>query len=149
MGIPTGAPFDPLECRGNGLGKWCVVDTWINFILLAQEAAGDPAPGAAGGGGVWALLNQLFVPFALIFALFYFMIVIPQRKEQERAKKLAAVKEKDHVLTTGGIYGVVTGVQPDTQRVTIRVDDSTGTKIKINMSAIAQILSDKEADSKD
>jgi preprotein translocase subunit YajC len=123
------------------------VDSLLSFILLlAQAGDGAPAAGEGGGGG---LLQQLFVPMVAIFVLFYFMIVIPQRKEQERAKKLSAVKEKDHVLTSGGIYGVVTGVQRDTQRVTIRVDDATGTKIKVNMSAIAQILSDKDADSKD
>lgn len=87
---------------------------------------------------------QFLFPMVLIFLLFYFMIMVPQRKEQERARKLSQVKEKDHILTTGGIYGVVTNVQSDIGRLTIRVDETTGTKIKISMAAVAQILSDKE-----
>lgn len=115
--------------------------------MLAQAVAENAAEADDTGG---LNLSGLLFPMAAIFVLFYFMILVPQKKEQEKARKLSSVKEKDHVLTTGGIYGVVTSVQRDTQRVTIRVDEATGTKIKINMAAIAQILSDndKEADGK-
>ncbi len=115
--------------------------------MLAQAEAENAAQAANDGGGSFA---RLMFPMAAIFILFYFMIIVPQKKEQEKTRKLSSVKEKDHILTTGGIYGVVTNVQRDTQRVTIRVDEATGTKIKISMAAIAQILSDtdKEADSK-
>jgi preprotein translocase subunit YajC len=48
------------------------------------------------------------------------------------------------VLTVGGIYGVVTNVQRDQQRVTVRVDESNGTKLRLNMSAIARVLTAEE-----
>ena len=51
-----------------------------------------------------------------------------------------AIKENDRVVTIGGIYGVVTNVQRDAQRVTVRVDESTGTKLRLNMTAIARVL---------
>jgi preprotein translocase subunit YajC len=57
------------------------------------------------------------------------------------------VKENDRVVTIGGIYGVVTNVQRDADRVTIRVDEATGAKLKINMSAIARVLTAEEQES--
>ena len=73
------------------------------------------------------------------------MLIRPQRrKEQELREMVRNVKENDRVVTIGGIYGIVTNVQRDADRVTIRVDEATGTKLKINMSAIARVLSADE-----
>ena len=81
----------------------------------------------------------------VIMVLFYFMLIRPQkRKEQELREMVRNVKENDRVVTIGGIYGIVTNVQRDADRVTIRVDEATGTKLKINMSAIARVLSADE-----
>jgi preprotein translocase subunit YajC len=59
---------------------------------------------------------------------------------------ISNVKENDRVVTIGGIHGVVTNVQRDLDRLTIRVDESTGTKIKVNMSAVARVLTGEEAE---
>jgi preprotein translocase subunit YajC len=56
------------------------------------------------------------------------------------------VKENDRVVTIGGIHGVVTNVQRDLDRVTIRIDESTGTKIKVNISAIARVLTGEDTE---
>lgn len=78
-------------------------------------------------------------------ALFYFMMIRPQkRKEQDLRDQVANLKENDRVVTIGGIYGVVTNVQRDAQRITVRVDESTGTKLRLNMSAIARVLTAEE-----
>ncbi|HJQ82093.1 MAG TPA: preprotein translocase subunit YajC, partial [Lacipirellulaceae bacterium] len=84
----------------------------------------------------------------IIMFLFYFMLIRPQkRKEQELREMVRNVKENDRVVTIGGIYGVVTNVQRDADRVTIRVDESTGTKLKINMSAIARVVTAEDQES--
>ena len=81
------------------------------------------------------------LPMIAVMALFYFMMIRPQkRKEQELRNQVAQLKENDRVVTIGGIYGVVTNVQRDAQRVTLRVDESTGTKLRFNMSAIARVI---------
>lgn len=85
----------------------------------------------------------------VIIVLGYFMLVRPMQDKQEQLKRLQGVKETDRVITSGGIYGVVTNVQPDSGRVTLRVDDATGTKIKVAIASIAQILGDDDAGSKD
>jgi preprotein translocase subunit YajC len=82
---------------------------------------------------------------AIVMVLFYLMMIRPQkRKEQELRNQVNAIKENDRVLTVGGIYGVVTNVQRDQQRVTVRVDESNGTKLRLNMSAIARVLTAEE-----
>jgi preprotein translocase subunit YajC len=69
----------------------------------------------------------------------------PQKKKEDDFKRLIAeLKENDHVITIGGIHGVVTNVQRDADRVTIRVDESTGTKLRINSSAIARVVTDDD-----
>ena len=103
------------------------------LILLAQDAA--PAEGDS--GALW----RMMLPLVAIMALFYFMLVRPQkRKEQDFRQMVDNLKENDHVVTVGGIYGVVTNVQRDADRVTIRVDEGTGTKLRVSTSAIVRVV---------
>ena len=81
------------------------------------------------------------------FALFYFMVMRPQSREQARRRAmLAAVKKNDRVVTTGGIYGVVTNVHLEADEVTIKVDESTNTKLRVTLSSIARVLGDEPSD---
>jgi preprotein translocase subunit YajC len=113
----------------------------VQFWLLAQDAAPAPADPNA--------FFRFMLPMLVIFMLFYFIVLRPQkRKEQELREMVRNVKENDRVVTIGGIYGVVTNVQREADRVTIRVDESTGAKLKLNMSAIARVLTDQEEETK-
>jgi len=88
----------------------------------------------------------MMLPLLAIFALFYFLMIRPQKKKDEEFRKLVAdLKENDHVVTIGGIHGVVTNVQRDAERVTLRVDESTGTKLRVNASAIARVITDDDS----
>jgi len=109
-------------------------------LLFAQGQAQQPQDPNA----IW----RLMAPMVIIMFLFYFMLIRPQkRKEQELRELVRNVKENDRVVTIGGIYGVVTNVQRDAERVTIRVDETTGAKLKINMSAVARVLTTEEQES--
>ena len=80
-----------------------------------------------------------------IMFLFYFLILRPQQsKDQQFRSMVDNLKEKDRVVTIGGIHGVVTNVQREAGIVTIRVDESTGTKIRVGTSAIAKVVTDEE-----
>ena len=59
---------------------------------------------------------------------------------------LSALKKNDHVLLTSGIYGVVTNVYEDGDEVTVRVDETSNTKLRVTRSAIAKVISDEPAD---
>ncbi len=63
------------------------------------------------GGGMGGLLGGL-MPFLLIFGVFYFLIILPQRKRQKAlADMVAALKPGDKVITSGGIYATVKEVK--------------------------------------
>lgn len=84
-------------------------------VFAEGEAAADAAAaGAAGmgmGGSIWGML----IPMVLIFVIFYFMIIRPQRKKDKQARDMInAIQVGDDVLTIGGIYGTVTRIKDDT-----------------------------------
>ncbi len=86
-----------------------------------------------GSGQSGSLLTNL-VPFVLMFAIFYFLLIAPQRKKAKaHTAMLQALKAGDRVVTNGGIYGTVVGV--DDQKVQLRVADQV--KIEIAKHAIA------------
>ncbi|MBE9502919.1 MAG: preprotein translocase subunit YajC [Proteobacteria bacterium] len=62
----------------------------------------------------------MLLPMVLIFGIFYFLIIRPQQKKaKDHTKSLEALKTGDEVVTSGGIYGVITKVDGDTVIVEI------------------------------
>ena len=110
-------------------------------MLLAEavdQAPEEVAPGPGGG------LGSLLMPLLIIGMLFYFMILRPQRAKEQRFREMVAnLKENDRVVTIGGIFGVVTNVQRDVDRITVRIDESNNTKIRVASSAIARVLTEE------
>jgi preprotein translocase subunit YajC len=103
-------------------------------LLLAEDA---PAPADTN------FLPRMVSFFAVTAIIFYFIMIRPQKKKDDDFKHmLGNLKENDHVVTIGGIYGVVTNIQREADRITIRVDESTGTKLRVGRSAIARVISD-------
>jgi len=109
----------------------------IDFVVLAQEAV----PPEAGGG-----LIRLALPVVVIGFLFYFMLIRPERQKQRRHRDmLENLKKNERVVTAGGIKGIVSAVNREQQEVTLVVDESTGTKIRVNLSSIAGGEGDAES----
>ncbi|MCM8792063.1 MAG: preprotein translocase subunit YajC [Candidatus Omnitrophica bacterium] len=80
-------------------------------------------------------LINLF-PLIIIFAIFYFLIIKPQRiREKEHQKMLANLNKNDEVVTTGGIHGVIANVKEKT--VTLKIDDNV--KIELEKNCIAYV----------
>jgi preprotein translocase subunit YajC len=89
-------------------------------------------------------LGSMLVPLVLLFMVFYFFMIRPQRREQTRRQAmLGAVKKNDRVVTIGGIYGVVANVHREADEVTLKVDEATNTKLRITLSSIARVLGDE------
>jgi preprotein translocase subunit YajC len=62
--------------------------------------------GSAQAGGLTQIL-----PFAIILAIFYFLILMPMQRRQKKVQEFqAALKVGDKIVTTGGIYGQITRV---------------------------------------
>lgn len=82
----------------------------------------------------------------IIMVVFYLLFILPQRKEQRTRKEmLSNLKKNDHVVTIGGIYGVVVNVRPEIDEVTLRVDDTSNTRIRVTQAAIARVTADEAA----
>ena len=63
------------------------------------------------GGGMGGLLGGL-MPFLLIFGVFYFLIIVPQRKRQKALSDMVStLKPGDKVITSGGIYATIKQVR--------------------------------------
>ncbi len=93
------------------------------------------------------LLANPLVLLAVLGGLFYFVIWRPQRREQARRQAmLGGVKRNDRVVTIGGVYGVVSNFNREADEVTIRVDESTNTKLRVTLSSIGRILGDEPSD---
>ena len=135
-------------------GQWGPFVVGMNISIwlpLAQAATkGDEAAGKAKDAAAEAPpgLGSMWPALLGIMALFYFLILRPQRaKDQQFRSLIDNLKETDRVITIGGVYGVVTNVQRDAGIVTLRVDDSTGAKIRVGASAIARVVVDEEKSS--
>lgn len=116
------------------------------WVLFAAEGGGNGAP--AGGGGFLGGYGML-APLVIIFVLFYFMMIRPERRRRaEMAQMMDNLKKNDRVVTAGGILGTVVNVQKGSEEVTIKIDESTNTKLRILRSSIARVISDNEADAK-
>jgi preprotein translocase subunit YajC len=112
---------------------WSTSESCLSILLLAQE---EPATSPFGP------LGTLF-PFVMIAVLFYFMLIRPERKKRaDTVPMLDNMKKNDRVVTIGGIHGVVVNVQKDSEDVTLRIDDSTNTKMRVLRSAISRIVTD-------
>ncbi len=110
------------------------------FITRLALLAADQAPPDEGGGGFTSTLVML----APILVLFYFLMIRPQQKEQARRRAmLAEIKKNDRVITAGGIYGVVTDVNTQAGKVTIKVDEATNTKVRVSLSSISLATDDE------
>ena len=61
-----------------------------------------------------------FVPFAMILAIFYFLILLPMKRRQKKIQEFQeSLKVGDKVVTTGGIYGEITRIKDKTLQLQI------------------------------
>lgn len=92
----------------------------------AGEAVADAAAEGAGTAtaGVAEMLSML-VPLILMFVVFYFLLIRPQKKKDKKVKEmLAALKTGDRVCTIGGIYGTITNIKDDTIELSVGRDNT-------------------------
>ena len=81
-----------------------------------------------------------FLPLILIFAIFYFLLILPmQRQKKNQQKMLSALKSGDAVLTSGGMVGTIVSIGDD-DTVVLRVKPDN-VKILVVRSAVSSLLS--------
>lgn len=106
----------------------------ISLIVLmdpsawAQEAVAPRAPSP------WVS----FIPIALMFAIFYFLLIRPQQKRQkEHERMVRELRRNDVVVTSGGIHGMIVNLKEKT--AILKVDTNTTLEVdKAHISAVTQ-----------
>ena len=97
----------------------------------------------AGGSNATAALLVNILPIAAIFLVFYFLVIAPASKQRKKtAEMLSSLKKGDRVLTSGGIYGTVQGVEPEV--VYLKIAENV--KVRVSRSAITNILAGDSAE---
>lgn len=92
-----------------------------NLVAMGTPPQGAPSP--------WLQ----FVPFVLVLAIFYFVILLPMKRRQQKVQSfLAALKTNDRVITSGGIYGTI--VKLNDQSVQLQIANNV--RIEVSRAAI-------------
>ena len=83
------------------------------------------------------------LPIFVIIAIFYFIVIAPANKQRRKTEAmLSALKKGDRVITTGGIYGTIQGVESD--HVFLKIAENV--KVKIARSAVANVEAEGAAE---
>jgi len=106
----------------------------VNAVLgaiLLQAPGGAPQQSPIG----------FLLPMALIFVIFYFLLIRPQTKRQkEHEEMLKRVEKGDRVVTSGGVHGVVTGTTDDVLTVEIGGGGGQSLRVKVDRARIDRVL---------
>jgi len=130
-----------------GIGEEIVAGPGVGQQAVAQQPAGDgtaapagaPAAEAEQPGGFGAMLVTFF-PFILMFAVVYFLIMRPQRRQAKATKEMQSnLRTGDNVITTSGFFGKIVGEGTDCFLVEFGQD--RGVKVWVRKSDIAGVRS--------
>jgi preprotein translocase subunit YajC len=105
----------------------------MNTFALLFQASGNSSA---------AFIVQI-LPIAAIFLVFYFLVIAPANKQKRKTQEmLNSLKKGDRVVTSGGIYGTVQGVEPEV--VYLKIADNV--KVKVSRSAISGVVSGESSE---
>jgi len=82
------------------------------------------------------------LPFALVFAIFYFLLILPtQKREKKRKEMLDNLKSGDRIITKGGLRGTIVGLKEDTLHLRVPPAD---TRLELMRYAVDSVEEGKE-----
>jgi preprotein translocase subunit YajC len=84
-----------------------------------------------------------FAPLIFIFAIFYFLLIMPQQRRQKKWQQmLQDLKTGDKVVTTGGLRGTIIALKDDSLHLRVPPDNL---RLEVSRSAIASVTTPDEA----
>ena len=109
-----------------------------------------PGQAPAAGGAVKPEASPFiqYLPLVMVGGLAYFMLFRPQKNEEKKRKELLnRMQKNDKVITAGGMYGTIVGVDAESDTVTVRLGSDPGVKVEFTKASIVRVIS--PADKKD
>jgi preprotein translocase subunit YajC len=101
------------------------------WAMGAGEQAGG---GGEGGGGLGGLLAGPLPMLILMFVIFYFLLIRPQQKKAKQHREmLSSLNKGDQVVTAGGLYGKITGLQDQV----VVMEIAPQVRVKVNRASIS------------
>ncbi len=129
-----------------------MLDQIFGVAVAAAESAGTAgAAGAAGAeaapaGNTVAALVTTFLPLVLIFVVFWFMLIRPQRKKDKAVKEmLNNLKAGDRVCTIGGIYGTIVNIKDDTVTLSVGKDNLSMVVARWGIRSVEEVTIENDA----
>lgn len=118
----------------------------IAAAVAETAATGAAATGEATAGGSIASLAVTFLPMILIFVVFWFMLIRPQRKKDKQVKEmLNNLKAGDRICTIGGIYGTITGIKDDTITLSVGKDNLSMVVARWAIRSVEEVAIENDA----
>jgi preprotein translocase subunit YajC len=119
--------------RRDVFGRMTLGSTMISAILWQSSGAGS-------------ILGNPLIMMVVVMGIFYVMLILPQQRQRKKTQEmLSALKAGDKIITNGGIYGTVNGIDGDTIILKIADTGSAPVKIRIARSAITQVEASEDA----
>jgi len=108
---------------------------WMTTAAIFAQKNGE-----GGDAGKEEPQNEFWwLPLIAIGVLFYFMMIRPQKREQSKRQSLLdSLKKNDKVVTIGGVIGTIAAISPDSDEVTVKVDENT--RMRFRRSSIQQVV---------
>ena len=89
-------------------------------------------------------MGGFLIPLVLMFGIMYLLVIMPQQRQRKKVQAmLAELKAGDKVITSGGIYGTINGIDGDS--VILKISSEPQVKIRIARAAIAQVEASEDA----
>ncbi len=111
------------------------------------EANGATAQGEVPEVNPVISLLFTFGPLILIFVVFWFMMIRPQRKKDKQVKEmLNNLKAGDRVCTIGGIYGTIVGIKDDTVTLSVGRDDTNMVLARWGIRSVEEVTIENDAE---
>ena len=114
-------------------------------VAYAEEAAADAGAEATQVSSIAALATT-FLPLILIFVVFWFMLIRPQRKKDKQVKEmLNNLKAGDRISTIGGIYGTIKGMKDDMITLAVGKDDLSMVVARWAIRSVEEVTVENDA----
>ena len=112
----------------------------------AAVAAGEDAAAEMTSGQIALQYLFTFAPIILIFVIFWFMMIRPQRKKDKQVKEmLNNLKAGDRICTIGGIYGTITGIKDDHITLSVGRDNMSMVVARWGIRSVEEVTIENDA----
>ena len=113
---------------------------------IAETTATTGTEEISTAGGIVGMIVSL-LPMILIFVVFYFMLIRPQRKKDKKIKEmLDNLKVTDRICTIGGIYGTIVGIKDNTVTLSVGKDNLSMVVARWAIRSVEEVSIENDAE---